>query len=575
MEVIMRIDILIQNSKVFNVYLKRFIEADVAVLNGRFFYIGRKEISDFDPDVIINADGKWLVPGLVDIHLHIESSMVVSGVFARALVKNGVTTVVAEPHEIANVFGVKGVVSMIDAEKNPPADIYYGIPSCVPASDFEDNGGQIGENEMEYLLHQKNVVCLGEVMSYTDVINRPDSRINGMLSLLRKKYPDVIVEGHCPKLMGFELASYIYAGVDSDHTEQTPERMAERIQNGMFLEIQEKSLTKENIDYLRANEADGLYCFVTDDVMADTFVEKGHLNRLVKKAVSLGLSQEQALYAATYSPAQRMGLRDRGAVAPGKLADFTLLDDLCNFTVSMVFKKGKKVYDASDDKTPDVKKSSFPPEFYHSVRIDPLCEEQFKIKAPSASKRILCRIIKINDNTTFTEEASDYLNVLDGNLDWESSSCCLAAVFNRYGHKMQGYGLIGGNIIKKGAVATTYAHDSHNLLVVGRTPGDMTAAANRVIKQGGGICAVEDGKVITDVGLPVAGIMSDMPIEQVGAEVADLKAAMIHLGYSHQNPVMSLCTISLPVSPALKLTDRGLVDVKKGKIVSLFIDENN
>lgn len=567
----MKIDILIQNSKVFNVYLKKFVEADVAVLNGRFFYIGKKEISDFDPDMIVNADGKWLVPGLIDIHLHVESSMVVPDVFARALVENGVTTVVAEPHEIANVFGIKGVTSMIEAEHNPPADIFYSIPSCVPASELEDNGGEIGENEMEFLLRRKKVVCLGEVMSYTDVINRPDSRINGMLSLLRRKYPDVIVEGHCPKLTGFELASYIYAGVDSDHTEQTPERMAERIQNGMFLEIQEKSLTKENIDYLRQNDAAGLYCFVTDDVMADTFIEKGHLNRLVKIAISLGLSPEEALYAATYSPAQRMNLRDRGAVAPGKLADFTLLDDLDDFTVSMVYKKGKKVYDASDDKKTVVTKSSFPPEFYRSVRLDEFCENQFQITAPSAPERILCRIIKIEQNTTFTAEGRDCLTVLGGNLDWEHSPYCLAAVFNRYGRKMQGYGLVGGSIIEKGAVATTYAHDSHNLLVVGRTPFDMAAAANHVVKHGGGICAVEDGKVIAGVDLPVAGIISERPLEQVGAEVAKLKAAMKHLGYSHQNPIMSLCTISLPVSPALKLTDRGLVDVKKGKTVSLFI----
>lgn len=569
----MQVDLLIRDVDVYNSYLKKFVRSNAAVSDGKFLYIGKKDADELKPAEVIEGKGRYMVPGLIDIHLHIESSMVTPLSFSHELVKNGVTTVVAEPHEIANVFGVEGIIEMIKADSGCEADIFYGVPSSVPSTDNETAGAEIGIAEFKELMGQDKVVCLGEVMNYMGVIRDKESKINKLLDFVRINYPGLIMEGHCPKISGFDLAKFIYAGIDSDHTQQTIDGMEERIMNGMFVEVQEKSINKEILDFIMENEVYEHFCFATDDVMADSFIKEGHLNKLVKKAIFLGMKPEIAVYGATFTPARRMGLKDRGSIAPGKIADFILLDDLNSFSISQVYKKGNIVFDNDKDYDFAAKRDMFPEHFYKSVNLQFIEEQDVMIKAPVEEGNVKCRIMNVTDGTTFTGEVMGSIEVKGGYVDWENSTYCLIAVFERHGKNGNAaFGFITGDTIKRGAVATTYAHDHHNLLVIGKNAKDIVKAANTIIECQGGYCVVEDGFVAAKVELPVAGILSEEPLKVVGEKLSAVKEAMRKLGYNHYNPVMSLSTNTLPVSPELKITDRGLVKVSEGQIVNLFLE---
>lgn len=571
----MQVDLLIRNVEVFNAYLKKFVLADVAVLDGKYLYIGTEETGQLQPGRIIDGQGKYLVPGLIDIHMHIESTMAAPLTFTRALAANGVTTIVAEPHEIGNVFGVEGIKALLSAAKNCPVDVLLAIPSSVPSTSnkLETSGSEIGVDDLDEMLKMNNVACLGEVMNYVDVVYNPDSKSNQLIKHFREKAPRLPVEGHCPRLSGLELAKFIFAGVDSDHTEQTLTGTKERISNGMFVEIQAKSLKPEIIHYLTENDLYEHFALVTDDVMPDTLATRGHLNYLVKKAISLGMKPEMAIYAATYTPALRMGLRDRGSIAPGKLADFVLLDNAETFSICQTFKRGHEVFNRAAQPEPEERDQTFPPHFYHSVKLAPLGVEQFTLTANRADGPAKCRLLTVSSSTTFTKEDFALVPVQENVLDWEATPYCLAAVFERHGKNGSvGYGLVGGDVLRRGAVATTYAHDHHNLLVLGRNKRDMMIAANLVIEQQGGYYVVEDGEVIGKADLPIAGILSDKPINQLSEEMKGVTEALQHLGYKHSNVIMSISTLSLPVSQELKLTDKGLIRVNEQRLVPLVAE---
>lgn len=571
----MNVDLLIQNVQVFNSYLKKFIPSDVAILGNKFLYIGKKESHKLNPKKILDGNEKYLIPGLIDIHMHIESSMATPVPFSHHLAKNGVTTIVSEPHEIANVFGIRGIQEMIHAAEECVIDVLYGVPSSVPSSsmELETVGEEIGLRELQELMKEEKIVCLGEVMNYRDVIYDSNSKSNQLIQYVQKHCPHHPVEGHCPKLMGLDLAKYIFSGIDSDHTEHSVEEIRERILDGMFVQIQEKTLTKKMVDFLVKNKLFEHFSLVTDDVMADSLMKEGHLNKLVKKAIELGMTPEMAIYVATFTPARRMNLRDKGSIAPGKRADFLLLDDLYTFSISHTFKDGEEIYN-KDKQYPSINRDySFPAEFYKSVQRSFIEEKDLQINVGKGKQKVKCRIMKIRDKSTFTEEIFDQLDVVDGLVDWENSPHCLIAVLERHGKNGNiGLGLVTGDTIKRGAVATTYAHDHHNLLVIGKNPSDMINAANMVIKTQGGYCVVENEDVIAKLDLPVAGILSEQPIEKIGTDLAKVRKAMKDLGYRHYNPIMSLSTNSLPVSPELKITDKGLIKVSEGKIVDVVAE---
>ena len=571
----MKVDLLVKNVKVFNSYLKKFKDGNVAILNNKFLYIDNNKNIEFEASSTIDGKNQYMIPGFIDIHMHIESSMMTPAPFCHHLSKNGVTTIVAEPHEIANVFGKKGIEAMIAAENSINTSIFYGIPSSVPSTspDLETTGAILDFEEMKNLTSNPKVICIGEIMNYRKVIVDNSLDICKFIEYVKKNKPQYAIEGHCPKLLDLDLAKFLYLGINGDHTEHTFEEFVQRFENGMFMELQAKSISTELINYIKENNLYEHFAFVTDDTMPDTFLHKGHLNVVIKKAIQAGINIENAIYCATFTPARRMNLHDRGVIATGKKADFLLIDNLKNLHITQTFIDGKEVYNINSEAKYIPTDYKFPEEFYQSVRVEKINEDIFQIPVNNKENEVNCRIIKVIDGSTRTTEIIEKLNVKNGYLDWENSPYMLIAVFERHGKNGNiGFGLVTGDCIKNGAIATTYAHDHHNLMVIGKNIKDMTKTINRIIELQGGICCVENEEILAEVPLPVAGILSEKTVQELGKEVEILREKMSQLGYKHYNPIMSLCTLSLPVSPALKITDKGLIDVNQGKIVNLIID---
>ena len=568
-----KISLLVKNAKVFNSYLKKFIDADVAIKNEKFYYIDRKKEQHFDCDQMVDAQGMYMIPGMVDIHMHIESSMMTPSAFGHCLAKYGVTTIVSEPHEMANVKGVRGILEMISAGENTPIDIYYGIPSSVPSTNLslETTGDVIDFEAMKHLMNEKDVVCVGEVMNYRQIIRENDLEISKFIEYLHQEHPNYVIEGHCPSLVDLDLAKFLYLGINGDHTEHNLEEFKQRIENGMFMEIQEKMLLPEVIDYIQENNLYEYCSFVTDDTMADVLNEKGQLNYVVESAIQMGYPLEQAIYCATYTASRRMHLFDRGVIAPGKLADFSLVKDPAKLRPEFVYKNGEKIY-GKDMDVSCFKKDVFPEDFYTTVQIPRLDRSAFQIQVEDDVNEVDVRVMEVQPNRTHTIHTHKKMPVVDGKIEWKNSGCLLAVVFERHGKNGNiGYGFVQGNCHKEGTVATTYFHDHHNLLVVGDNEEDMYLAAKRIVELQGGFLTCKDGSILEELPLPICGILSDQPVEYVGSKLKKIRESMEQLGYNHKNPIMSLGTLGLPVSPALKLTDHGLVDVPAGKIVPLII----
>lgn len=573
------VSLLVRNVRVFNTYLKRFLPADVYVQDDRFYYIDREKNAPLSAQTVVDAQGMYMLPGLVDIHMHIESSMMTPGPFGRFLAGCGVTTIVSEPHEMANVKGVRGILEMIQAGDGSPIDIYYGIPSSVPSTSaaLETTGGVIDCAAMKHLLEEKDVVCVGEIMNYRQIIQENDLEITKFLDYLRQEKPGYVIEGHCPSLVGLDLAKFLYLGIDGDHTEHSLEEVRQRIENGMFMEIQDKMLRPDVLDYIRENNLYEYCAFVTDDTMADTLWKEGQLNRVVEKAVEAGFPLEQAIYCATYTPSRRMHLYDRGVIAPGRRADFFLVEDPAHLSPSLVYKNGIEIFCRANP-VQNTEKDRFPADFYHSVQLPALTEEHLRMPVSRfvsgpAPQQVTVRAIEVLPDRTQTRETLVTMPVRDGYIDWKQSGCLLAVVLERHGRNGSiGYGFLTGACHRRGTAATTYFHDHHNLFVAGDSEQDMLLAVRRIEEMQGGFLTVQGGRVLEELALPVCGILSDGSVEEVGQSLCRIRASLTELGYRHPNPIMSLGTLGLPVSPALKLTDRGLVDVKNSRLVPLVAE---
>ncbi len=568
------VSLLIKNAKVFNTYLKKFISGDVSVKDGRFYYIDREQNTPFHAEVVLDAQGKYMIPGLVDIHMHIESSMMTPEPFGNCVAAYGVTTIVSEPHEMANVKGTRGILEMISAAKNAPIDIFYGIPSSVPSTDerLETTGGIIDCNAMKHLLCEEDVVCVGEIMNYRQIIKENNLEITKFLKYLRQEHPGYVIEGHCPSLLNLELAKFLYLGIDGDHTEHTLEEVKQRIENGMFFEIQDKMLKPKVLEYICENQLYEYCGFVTDDTMADVLYEKGQLNYVVQQAIEVGFPLEMAIYCATYTPSRRMHLYDRGTIAPGKLADFVLLDSPSVMKPSYVYKNGVQIFNRKDRQEASIS-YQFPEDFYQSVRMKPVNLQDFRVMADTDKEEVTVRVIEVHPDRTQTTEKLVTMPVRDHMLDWEKSGCLLAMVLERHGKNGNiGYGFITGSCLKEGTVATTYFHDHHNLFVAGDCPMDMLLAVRRLQELQGGFLTVKDGRILAELKLPVCGILSEKGVRDTALGLKAIRESLEELGYRHDNPIMSLGTLGLPVSPALKLTDKGLVDVKRSAIVPLIVE---
>ena len=599
----MRPDFILKNVMVYQTFRQCFEKRDVAVAGEKFYCIS--PAISYPGVEERDGKGRYMLPGLVDIHMHIESSMTYPGEFSRITLPYGVTTVVADAHEMANVFGMDGIRAFM-AQKTKQ-DIFWAIPSSVPATNekLETAGAALGVKEISEMASLDGVLCLGEIMNYKDLSAEGESRTRALIDVCRKAGKNLRIEGHCPGLTGTDLNRFIYEGVDADHTQQTPQSVMEKTELGMFLELQFKSLTPEVVKTVCDHELYENVALVTDDTMADKLLT-GHLNKIIETAVKAGMPTEKAIYCATWTPSRRMHLDDRGMIAPGKIADFMLLDSLDGIEPVVVYKKGECVYCRADeacgaakgrkaqeacavaagcgaeaakmqaagisevraDKSgqaaaPVAAACSFPDSFYRTINCRPAEISDFVLKAEEPdAKWAEVNVMKIGTFGTATTPVKRRVEVKDGVLDWKSAGLTLAVVFERYGKNGNvGYGLVEGALTKPGAVATTWSHDSHNLFVLGTDENDMKLAQKRVLELQGAYVVFAGGKSLAEARLTIGGIVSDQPIEVLGQELKEVRAAMEGLGYVNNNVIMSTSTLCLPVSPKLKLTDHGLLTV--------------
>ena len=599
----MRPDFILKNVMVYQTFRQCFEKRDVAVAGEKFYCIS--PAISYPGVEERDGKGRYMLPGLVDIHMHIESSMTYPGEFSRITLPYGVTTVVADAHEMANVFGMDGIRAFM-AQKTKQ-DIFWAIPSSVPATNekLETAGASLGVKEISEMASLDGVLCLGEIMNYKDLSAEGESRTRDLINVCRNAGKNLRIEGHCPGLTGADLNRFIYEGVDADHTQQTPQSVMGKTELGMFLELQFKSLTPEVVKTVCDNELYENVALVTDDTMADKLLT-GHLNKIIETAVRAGMPMEKAIYCATWTPSRRMHLDDRGMIAPGKIADFMLLDSLDGIEPVVVYKKGECVYCRADeacgaakgrkaqeacavaagcgaeaakmqaagisevraDKSgqaaaPVAAACSFPDSFYRTINCRPAEISDFVLKAEEPdAKWAEVNVMKIGAFGTATTPVKRRVEVKDGVLDWKSAGLSLAVVFERYGKNGNvGYGLVEGALTKPGAVATTWSHDSHNLFVLGTDENDMKLAQRRVLELQGAYVVFAGGKSLAEARLTIGGIVSDQPIEVLGQELKEVRAAMEGLGYVNNNVIMSMSTLCLPVSPKLKLTDHGLLTV--------------
>lgn len=511
------------------------------------------------------GEGLYLIPGLIDIHMHIESSMTTPTEFSNAVLPHGTTTLVADCHEIANVFGIEGLADFMDLPT--VLDVFYAIPSSVPSTskDLETCYGCIDTKEVEELCKREDIIALGEIMNANDLFSEGDNRTKRIIETFRKYKSHCPIEGHCPKITAEQLSLFIACGVDSDHTHQSPSSIREKTSSGMFLEIQNKSVNEETIKALTDPRLQDKFCFCTDDVMPDVLFNDGHLDAVLRNAIRAGMNPLQAIYAATHTPAMRMRLFDRGQIAPGKLADFVLLDDIETLHIHSVYKAGEKVYDARQGLLASLAVPTIKGKYLHSCRREPVTAVEFDCSLPSGERDIL--VMEREEKTTFTKFARAKVTSTNNTLDFSCYGLSLLAVVERYGNNAPIIpAFMKNGLTKSGAICSSWAHDSHNLLVLATSVELSVRAVNLVLKNQGGIALIDEGQEYF-VPLSYGGIVSLQSMEVLSGHIKHVRTWLREHGYHAQEEVMNFAVLALPVSPALKISDKGLVDVVNKTIV--------
>ena len=551
-------DLLLKGGNLVNVFSGEIYPAEVAISKGKIAGLG-----DYEAREVVDVSGKFILPGFIDSHVHLESSMLSPAEFCRAVIPHGVTAVISDPHEIANVLGIKGLKYMLEASRRLPLDIYLMLPSCVPATNLETSGARLKASDLKPFLKEKKVLGLAELMNYPGVLSS-DPEVWAKIEMMEGG----LIDGHAPGLSGKDLQDYVAAGITSDHECISAEEAKEKLRSGMRIFIREGSSAK-NLEALLpiVTPANSRFCsFATDDLHpAD--LKTGSINLLVKKAVSLGLDPVTAVQMATINPAQYFGLKKVGAVAPGYFADLLVIDNFQNFNVEMVFKAGELI--AKDGEALTSSRISFRGDVKGSVKIKPIRLEDLRLKAKTSK----ARIIELIPGQIVTRQLILPILSKDGFLvsDTRSDILKLAVIERHKASGNIGFGLVKGFGLKAGALASSVAHDSHNLIAVGVSDENILTAILAVKKMQGGLVVVKDKKVLAELPLPIAGLMSDRPLNFVLERLSKIDQAVRSLGIEIEYPFSILSFLALPVIPELKLTDKGLVDVKQFKIVELFV----
>jgi adenine deaminase len=554
------VDLLLRNGNLVNVFAGTIHRADVAVHDGIVVGFGEYEAVE-----TVDLQGRYLAPGFIDGHLHLESSMLSIPEFARNVVPWGTTSVVADPHEIANVLGIDGIQYMLDTSAGTDLKVFLMFPSCVPATPFETSGADLTHKDMEPFRDNPRILGLAEMMNYPGVLFE-DPEILAKIKVFQGK----VLDGHAPGLSGKELCAYVAAGIRSDHECTSLAEAVEKLRTGMAIMIREGSAAK-NLDTLfpLLQEHDSRNCFfVTDDLEPSDILQKGHINSLVKTAIHKGLEPIRAIQMATINPATYFRLRGLGAVLPGYSADLLVLDDLQKVTVDRVYVKGRLV--ASEGKMVVSEPTATAVEVRPSMDVDWTKAADLSIKAEGTRVNIM----GVVPGQIFTKRIVDDAPIVDGSVVADPSRDILKiAVIERHrGSGSHSVALIRGFGLKSGAISGSVAHDSHNIIVIGTNDADMLAAAHETARMGGGMTVIEGGKVLAALPLPIAGLMSDRPIAEVAHNLEALDKAAHGLGCTLENPFATLSFMALTPIPELKITDQGLFDSANFKFTSLFAD---
>ena len=554
------VDLLLKNVNLINVVSGEIYPNNIAIDGQLVVGLG----NDYDAKNFIDLKGLYALPGFIDGHVHIESSMVAVSQFARAVVPLGTTSVIADPHEIANVLGYEGIRFMMESAKYNPLNVFFTLPSCVPSTKLETAGSQLRAFDIFPFLREKWVVGLGEMMNFPGVIYGDEEVLDKIKISTEKR-----IEGHAPVVTGKNLSAYIAAGISSDHESTTPEEALEKLRMGMYVMIREGTGTKNLRDLLQmvTPENSRRCIFCTDDRHPHDILGEGHINFMIKTAIEYGIDPISAIRMATLNPAEYFNLRKLGFLSPGNIADIVIIEDIEKFNIKMVFKNGKLV--AENGKMEY--ESHFKPEvkIRGSVNIKWLEGDEFKIPA----KGECCRVIGLIKDQIVTEALEYHPKIKNGLVLSDPVRDLLRCYVVERHHASGniGKGLVKGFGLKRGAIASSISHDSHNIVVVGVSDEDIFKAVTQINKMGGGLSVVSDGRVLDALELPIAGLMSAEPLEIVNERLQKLNQQTRALGCPLADPFMAISFLALPVIPKLKITDLGLVDVDKFEFVDLFI----
>ena len=553
-------DMVIESARVFCAFTKEWLAADVAVSGGRVAGLGR-----FTGGERIDGSGRYLAPGFIDSHVHIESSKLMMDEYARVVLAHGTTAVVCDPHELANVLGRDGIHWLLDVCKHLPLEVFVMTPSCVPASAFESPAASLGPDDMESVLRRSHALGIAEMMDFPGVVA-------GEPGVLAKLELDggTHVDGHAPGVRGRALDAYIAAGIRSDHEATTYEEALEKRRKGMWVLIREASNAHNLADLLplvRDYGPDNC-AFCTDDREPTDLVRLGHLDQMCRAAVAEGVCPEDALLLASLHPARCHGLRDAGAIAPGYRADLVLLSDVTDFRVEKVFKAGRLV--ASDGEATPFPRAEIPSKVRNTVRAAPVSAADFEVRSRGAPVRVI-EIVPEQLLTQMRVEAPSTRNGL-AIADPARDLAKIAVVERHRGSGRIGLGFVTGFGLQRGAFASTVAHDAHNMVIVGADDSDMAACAQRLVALQGGLVVADAGAISAELPLPVAGLLSDQPFESVVRDLERLEGRLADLGVNLASPFMTLSFLALSVIPAIKITDRGLIDVDAFELVPLEVD---
>ena len=544
-------DLVLKNAKYLNVFSNEFLCGDIAVANGLIAGVGK-----YNGKTEIDVSGKLVLPGFIDAHIHLESSMVTPAEFAKAVVAHGTTTVITDPHEITNVMGIDGVEYMIQASQNLPIDVHFMMPSCVPATEIDESGAELDCKDIDLYLDNKKVLGLAEMMNYVGVINGDK---NVLSKIVTSQAHHKKIDGHAPELSGNDLNAYIAAGVYSDHECSTFENALEKLRKGQFIMIREGTAA-HNLKALMPLLTQQYYSrcmFATDDKHPSDLLYGGHIDYIVKQALKNGADPIVALKTATHHAARYFLLNNKGAIASGYLADIVVADNLEDFNVETVFKCGKLVFDGEvkDFSAPTVDEK-LAKKCFDTFHLDSVTPSSFKVDGKLG-------LIGLVGGELLTRN----LGAAD-KIDVENDILKIACIERHKGTNHIGVGYVKGYSLKSGAVATSVAHDSHNIITVGCNDDDIAVAVNAIKDSKGGIAVVENGKIKALLELPIAGLMSDEPLTTVNEKLENAKLSAYELGADKSiDPFMTLSFLSLPVIPSLRITTKGVFDAENWKML--------